>query len=176
MKKTIAILMALLGTMAAVADTSENSYFLWSFKTGEDPDHNPAWPSIFQAAALYGTLVSGNSDQLIWNVDPTTGDQFALVDASIGQEVSPVNILANLGTDPSIYKSFYLVAYGPDSELHISPTEVAFSDVQDYIYTDMGTAIDGNNPYVFTVIPEPSSGLLLLLGVAGLALKRKKMI
>lgn len=27
----------------------------------------------------------------------------------------------------------------------------------------------------FTAVPEPTSGLLLLLGVAGLALRRKKM-
>lgn len=42
--------------------------------------------------------------------------------------------------------------------------------------TLLNSAIDlSGSPIVVGVIPEPSSGLLLLLGVAGLALRRKRM-
>lgn len=173
MKKMIAILVTFLGTMAAVADTSDNSYFLWSFQTGTSG--NPVWPNVFSAAALYATLQAGGEDALIFNVDPLSKDSFAYVDASIGSSTPPINILANLGTDPSIYASFYLVAYSETGELEILPTAVDYAAIQDYVYTDMGTAIDGNAPYVFSVIPEPTSGLLLLFGLAGLALRRRRV-
>ena len=40
-----------------------------------------------------------------------------------------------------------------------------------FTFTTAGTSAAPNN---FTAVPEPTSGLLLLLGVAGLALKRKR--
>ena len=53
-------------------------------------------------------------------------------------------------------------------------TEATGSDTFD----DLGTAITktniGKNVSTWTAVPEPTSGLLLLLGVAGLALRRRR--
>lgn len=45
------------------------------------------------------------------------------------------------------------------------------STLDTFTFTTAGTATASNN---FTAVPEPTSGLLMLLGMAGLALKRKR--
>ena len=47
----------------------------------------------------------------------------------------------------------------------------AFGEVDDIAFTDIGP---GPTPPTPPVVPEPTSGLLLLLGAAGLALRRKQ--
>lgn len=54
---------------------------------------------------------------------------------------------------------------------------VLYSALAGYISSSKGmaTPADAYGFSSFTAVPEPTSGLLLLLGVAGLALRRKKM-
>lgn len=50
------------------------------------------------------------------------------------------------------------------------------SALSDFIWSEGASAKGGAQPYsVSQIVPEPTSGLLLLLGAAGLALRRRRM-
>ena len=89
-----------------------------------------------------------------------------------------------------IDSAFNMSAYGEDAgysfvvELMnsdfgvIGESETFFyADIAPYIYRSMGqTGEAAWTDTTFNSVPEPTSGMLLLLGVAGLALKRRKNV
>lgn len=90
------------------------------------------------------------------------------------------------GTQGSTY-DFFFVALLDDSHIYISSLKEnqlnPTSGTTNMQYDDLGTtsklaALDATKGFtgaaVYETVPEPTSGLLLLLGVAGLALKRKR--
>ena len=90
------------------------------------------------------------------------------------------------GTQGSTY-DFYFVAILDDSHIYISSLQEdklnPTSGTTTMSYADLGAtskpaALDATGGFkgaaVYETVPEPTSGLLLLLGVAGLALKRKR--
>ena len=71
-------------------------------------------------------------------------------------------------TDYQNYKGTYAIVSGTGA-LNADPDTST-------VYTQFtsGTAVAGSMYHTAAAVPEPTSGLLLLLGVAGLALKRKR--
>ena len=63
----------------------------------------------------------------------------------------------------------YFIANKAASEINTSGTNGSVSNLAKNLGGTGGTALTG-----WTAVPEPTSGLLLLLGMAGLALKRKR--
>lgn len=49
----------------------------------------------------------------------------------------------------------------------------SYAQLQDHIYKSVAQGA-GNDPLTIAAVPEPSSALLLILGMAGLALRRRK--
>lgn len=70
-------------------------------------------------------------------------------------------------TDLAADYTFTLTATDPTSGATYSATGSGSSD-------NFGTGFGGIDAGTWSAVPEPTSGLLMLLGVAGLALKRKR--
>ena len=73
--------------------------------------------------------------------------------------------------------STFIVELLQDGNVVYQSDSVSYAALAGYISSSKGMAqpADAYGFSSFTAVPEPTSGLLLLLGVAGLALRRKKM-
>ena len=112
---------------------------------------------------LYATGGDLTSDVMVMTLTPSLGTYnkyaFSTSDLTVGESYN-----------------FYYVLKDGDKQLTSNPSSVA--------YTALGTGSQtvslGNqktytqNTSNWAAVPEPTSGLLLLLGMAGLALKRKR--
>ena len=75
--------------------------------------------------------------------------------------------MGTIESDLEAEYSFTLTATDPSSGSTYAASGMGATDA---MYTGMGFVMAGT----WSAVPEPTSGLLLLLGVAGLALKRKR--
>ena len=73
-----------------------------------------------------------------------------------------------------LFPSFLFEVYDGDDQ-KIGWTTLAYADAANYIYSDPSNNSGVSVYKVTQLIPEPTSGLLFLLGAAGLALRRRKM-
>ena len=173
MKKLIALMTVAIAAFAAQAEYS--SYFYWDIAGVPDALN-------FDYAKIWTTGAGGK--YLDFTVDVPDGGSFtanAFEKDSI-MHGSGEGAIVGLEGGFDYLGSKYLVElyrYGDDGDEKVGKlgSEVSGTAIADYVYTDMATAGDGT-PFTFSgfvAIPEPTSGLLLLLGVAGLSLRRKRM-
>ncbi len=90
------------------------------------------------------------------------------------------NVAANIGTDYS-GGSFYIVIYDSSWKKLAWTEDIAYSTVSSS-YIEATTAAEFNSNWTnamamtsFKFVPEPTSGLLMLLGAALLGLRRKRL-
>ena len=170
---TAALAAALLGASA------QASYFYWQVNPAED--------------GTYGTLYAKDGDTLkAWDASTGTwsdggeGTLYAAEGGGIGGETGIKADLETLGGasgDLSAYSFFVeMTSYKQAGEIYeITQSrswEWAYSWMasEGYITTD-ALAVPGTAIVNFgTAAPEPTSGLLLLLGASALALKRRRVV
>ena len=184
MKKLIA---ACLLALSAQISTAADSYLWWQFPGGDDllAGQKRTWVegtepdfSSYRVGVM-DNATGKNVDYLnIYNVnggsDGTTVD--ALLAKDLGQAAS-----AKLGIYAADGYSYYIELVS-DANVFVgrSVDTISYSEAKalSYIQTSVlksESATGVWQPTSFTTeqIPEPTSGLLVLLGLAGLALKRK---
>ena len=135
-------------------------------------------------AATYATLTAGGEDSVSAKVWNTYGSSLAsatesYVDDGMGQIV--IVDPNTYGVGDTAYAATLLVYDEGSGATHYignAATYTFAADIDDGVY-DMNTFIGGSagsmsTAVTWTAVPEPTSGLLMLLGVAGLALRRKR--
>ena len=156
MKKLMMMVVAGLAVLAAKADYS-NQYLSWMLNSSE---------AAFSYAVLKSTL-DPTTALTLWDTD------YFKVAAEAG-DTSTGAVMAHLGdTDYSEY-AFFVEAYDGGNNLVAKSDEVAFDLLSAYVYQDMET-ISGAYGFAAAAVPEPTSGMLFLFGLASLALRRKRV-
>ena len=162
MKKALFVV-ALLGSMVASADT--DSYLYWMVGSGA--------PEYTVAKIRYGSDPDG---YLTSYYAPNAGA------ASLGTEVAvaDVNLQRDLGdgmyagvANTYLPSSFIVELY--NSGAFVGQSEMSWETAQQYLYGGgMGVPVASAASFSGFAIPEPSSGLLMLVGCAVLGLRRRK--
>lgn len=169
MRKLLTFASALLLACGAWAG---DNYLYWML------EENPSSLVEFAYGKIAAVTGEGTVDQYLYiGSDPTVpGSQFGTETdywANDGWGTSLSEIYALLPTDPDKY-SYMVELYNYD-DVVVGVSNVAeFSKLKEFIYSDIGTG-GLENPYGFTAsVPEPSGGILCLLGFGLMTLRRRR--
>ena len=173
MKKIIvSALMALICGVLFAKDT--DMYLYWMIDSGATLEDRSGQVDSFKnyGARIAYSDSNGSGYLNLYEYDGATGVEF-FNDATY---VKGWDTLAGVG-DLSNPATSFLVELFNSEGLAYKSDSVTYDALSAYISSMKGQATPAKT-YAFTnfmAVPEPTSGLLLLLGIAGLALKRKRM-
>ena len=180
--KKLLMAMALAG--AAMAASAEDNYLYWMVDVSDSTDY------AFNYATIKAQDESGNTSDYLWLYGQDSAD-------TIGHRLYASNYGENSSYDPGTTTgggafaglgnygvgSKFLFELWTDGATADSPNRVGWTGWIDYesIAKNIFSAGDLSGASPFTVgstmlVPEPTGGLLTLLGLAVLALRRKQKV
>jgi hypothetical protein len=179
MKKLIAACLLALSAQISIAD----SYLWWQFPGLETGGNSVSWvegSNPDYANARVGVMSDATGKNVaylnLYNISKTS--EGSSVDLTLAKDLG-VTLSAALGDYYKGGYSYYIELVN-DSNVFVGRSEdiLSYAAAAAYVNSSITTSDDVTAwmPTSFTTeqIPEPTSGLLVLLGLAGLALKRKQ--
>ena len=159
---------------AVVGNTT--AYLFFDYATSNDAN---AGKTALVEALFAGTAISGFKDSAAVGSDGTSASRN--VTATGDSAPKYYGFVALLAEDSEGGKWVYVSANKNGTGAATGATPLSFSANNTTVYAMSGTALNSNtsgtgwHQYAAgSAIPEPTSGLLMLLGVAGLALRRRR--
>lgn len=165
MKTMKNMVLAAVAFSASLAFADVSNYFYWGIDESM-PD--------FTYAVLSWTLESGAGYGKV--TDQETG---TVLDSNIFMMGKGEGMLAEIGSG-NLQGSTYSVELFDENGNSIAQSEAfayaAIAGSGNFFYTDMDPNLIGTTPYLFSTgaVPEPTSGLLMLVGLGAMALKRRR--
>ena len=178
-------LMTVVGGIALSFSLHAGSY-IWGFGSGEYYDHNGDFTETAKAFLYLGTVTASDSAfdtsaaTLItsggydgsWysygNVDVDNLSSHDSISSDGGQDFTLILLEDGSAASLDGYEGYYALVTGTSDRQSLPGATTSY-------YADLSgwDAVTMSSQMAPEAIPEPTSGLLLLLGMAGLALKRK---
>ena len=167
MKKTMLMIIAALTGAALHADYQ---YLYWMVDETQDTD---------QYQFTYATVRAGDSSYLnLYDQSGDTGDYKFYISnlATANTGLSTSAGYAGLGEGVDYDDATFFFELWNQYDEKVGWKSVGYSALSGNIFANTQSG-SGSSPYVVSnVIPEPTSGMLLLIGIAGLALRRRKQL
>jgi len=169
--KKLMTLFALMTAAVALGDGLE--YIYWQVDLSTD---NPHGVSDFS----YATVKESGGTDFLWTynfegvpVAQLNGVKGYEGDGETGKKVEPVysGVAADEWADSYLFE-LWQENTGVGADTRVGYATYTYAQLKDYIAKTMSES--AAVPLMVTAIPEPTSALLLLLGVAGLALRRRR--
>ena len=146
-------------------------------------DSSGAAPTAGWAVMAFYTEVGAGSDAIVSAIQSKTAGSLAFDAGSLTVSMSKGKVSATDATVPAITDTsknydFYFVVFNNSDAA--AATEYAIVSDPGKAYSGMDAkftasgVFSASTPWQSTAVPEPTSGLLMLLGVAGLALRRRR--
>jgi len=126
-----------------------------------------------QVPFQFVSMVSGEGDNAYYYSDAVGYSVFSTKDG-LNSEENTVDVMTRPAD--SFYFALYNL-YGDQLNMVGRTGDIAFGDVESFIFEGDSTKISAVTTYkvdTFYAVPEPTGGMLLLLGLAALALRRKE--
>ena len=132
--------------------------------------------ATYDQATAFADLVKGelNTAKAIDNTTLSTASKIAGKNFSYGTEGNTYDFYfaTVFDSDPN---TFYISSIKADQMAQpSSTTTVTWNDVAGNSKTTLDASAGFKGAGVYAAVPEPTSGLLLLLGIAGMALRRRR--
>ena len=120
----------------------------------------------YDYAVIYGISHDENNVDVYKALDAVTAGSAIDTNVSVSTKEIP-------GTGGSAYAN-YIVRLFNNSAVTYESSIYSYNSLAAHVWATDMLSMKATEAFVFRAVPEPTSGLLLLLGVAGLALKRKR--
>ena len=182
MKKLIA---ACLLALSAQISTAE-SYLYWQYPGLVSGGGEVSWvdkSNPYYSGARVGVMDDKTGQHVtylnIYNLSKQLENKATVVDLSLAKDGLGLTVSALLGNYYKNGYSYYIELVN-DSNVFVGRSEdtLSYAAAAAYVKSSIATSdsVTAWMPTSFTTeqIPEPTSGLLVLIGLAGLALKRKQ--
>ena len=172
------IIVALICTSAIYAHAASIQWSMTSIPASPDTARAAGWVAYFMDSTTYTAFSKLNADSVANYA--TKNKLFEGVTKANRGQIQINNSSGNYEKGESI--SGYIILF--DASEVASAKNYAYTSVKSGTVGDAGAAVILNfgafssatsDTGGWTAIPEPTSGLLMLLGAAGLALKRKRV-